>query len=47
MNPWDTAELKALVEGLVFTAEAPVKAERLAEFLEVERSRVHDLLRDL
>jgi segregation and condensation protein B len=47
MNPWDTAELKALVEGLVFTADAPVKAERLAEFLEVERSRVVDVLREL
>ncbi|HKK01954.1 MAG TPA: SMC-Scp complex subunit ScpB [Desulfuromonadales bacterium] len=43
----DTIEFKALVEGLVFAAEAPVKAERLAEFLEVERSRVLEVLRTL
>ena len=47
MNPLDTIEFKALVEGLVFAAEAPVKAERLAEFLEVERSRVLEVLRTL
>ena len=44
MNPWDTAELKALVEGLVFAAETPVKAERLAEVLDAERGLVLEAL---
>ncbi|MBE0599662.1 MAG: SMC-Scp complex subunit ScpB [Desulfuromonadales bacterium] len=43
----DTAELKAAVESLVFVSPAPVRAERLAEALEVERGVVVALLREL
>lgn len=43
----DTAELKSLLEGLVFASPAPIRAERLAELLEEDRRRVARLLADL
>lgn len=43
----DTAELKTLVEGLVFVSESPVRAERLAEVLETDRRRVARALEEL
>ena len=43
----DTAELKGAVESLVFVSEVPLRAERIAEVLEVEKGRVLESLRDL
>lgn len=43
----DTAELKSLVEGLVFVSDTPVKAERIAEALETEKRRVVQALAEL
>jgi segregation and condensation protein B len=43
----DTAELKAILESLVFVSEFPVRAERLAEATDAERGRVLALLREL
>jgi segregation and condensation protein B len=43
----DTPELKPLVESLVFAAEAPLRAERIAELLDTERGRVLQALREL
>lgn len=43
----DTAELKTILESLVFVSESPVRAEKLAEVVEVERSRVVQLLQEL
>jgi segregation and condensation protein B len=43
----DTAELKAVVESLVFVSEAPIKPERIAEALDVEKKRVVQALEEL
>lgn len=43
----DTAELKTLVEALVFVSKDPVRAERIAEALDVETTRVTDVLHGL
>lgn len=43
----DTDELRPLVESLVFAAEEPLHAERIAEALEVGRGEVLAILRDL
>lgn len=43
----DTAELKAVVESLVFVSESPVKPERIAEALDVEKKMVARVLEDL
>lgn len=45
--PLDTAELKAVVEGLVFVSEAPIKPERIAEALDMEKGRVIQVLEEL
>lgn len=42
-----TSDLKAIIEGLLFVAEAPLKAERIAEVLDCERAEVLPLLREL
>lgn len=42
-----TSEWKAIVEGLLLAAEGPLRAERIAEALEVERGEVVQLLCDL
>lgn len=41
------SELKPLVEALLFGADGPLRSERLAEVLEVERSAVVEVLRTL
>ena len=41
------ADIKALVECLVFAADVPVRAERLAETLGEEKGRVQAVLREL
>ncbi len=43
----DTNNLKGLVEALVFAADAPLKAERIAEVLEVEKAQVLAVLKML
>ncbi len=43
----DTSELKMVVEGLVFASDAPLKAERIAEVLEVEKGEVSRMLGEL
>jgi segregation and condensation protein B len=43
----DTDEIKGAVECLVFASDAPLRAERIAEVLEVEKSRVSECLRAL
>ena len=43
----DTAELKAVVESLVFVSEAPISPERIAEALDVEKKRVIQVLEEL
>lgn len=43
----DTSELKAIVESLVFVSDAPLRPERIAEALDVERGRVMQILREL
>lgn len=43
----DTAELKAVVESLVFVSEAPIRAERIAEALDVEKKKVLQALEEL
>lgn len=43
----DTAELKAVVESLVFVSEAPIRPERIAEALDVEKKKVVQALKDL
>ncbi len=42
--PLDTDELKPLVEALVFASEAPLRAERIAEILEVDKAAVSTVL---
>jgi segregation and condensation protein B len=43
----DTSELKAIVESLVFVSDMPLRPERIAEAIEVERGRVVQILREL
>ncbi|HXV21274.1 MAG TPA: SMC-Scp complex subunit ScpB [Desulfuromonadales bacterium] len=43
----DTSELKAIVESLVFISDIPLRPERIAEAIEVERGRVVEILREL
>lgn len=43
----DTAELKGVVESLVFVSETPVRCERLAETLEIDRDRIRLVLQEL
>lgn len=43
----DTSELKAIVESLVFASDTPLRPERIAEAIEVERGRVLQILREL
>lgn len=43
----DTANLKPMVEALVFVSESPLKAEQLAEVLDVDKALVAALLREL
>jgi segregation and condensation protein B len=43
----DTAEIKGAVECLVFASDAPLRVERIAEVLEIEKSRVSECLRAL
>jgi len=40
----DTSELKAIVESLIFVSETPLRAERIAETIDVEKSRVQAAL---
>ena len=43
----DTAEIKTIVESLLFAADAPLKAERLAEALDLDKDVVVTALRQL
>jgi segregation and condensation protein B len=43
----DTSELKAIVESLVFVSDVPLRPERIAEAIDVERGRVVQILREL
>jgi segregation and condensation protein B len=43
----DTNERRAIVEGLVFATDGPVKPEHLADLLEMEKGEVLGILRDL
>lgn len=43
----DTSELRAIVESLVFVSDIPLRPERIAEAIEVERGRVVQILREL
>lgn len=43
----DTAEMKSVVESLVFVSEAPIRAERIAEALDVEKKKVVRVLEEL
>jgi segregation and condensation protein B len=43
----DTSELKAIVESLVFVSDTPLRPERIAEAIDVERGRVLQMLREL
>lgn len=43
----DTAELKRVAEGLVFVSEAPLKIDRIAETLDIERVQAKHLLEEL
>jgi len=43
----DTSELKVIVESLIFVSETPIRAERIAETLDVEKGRVQRVLREL
>jgi len=43
----DTSELKAVVESLVFVSDIPLRPERIAETIDVERGRVVQILREL
>jgi segregation and condensation protein B len=45
--PLATDELKPIVEALVFVSESPIKAEQIAEALDVEKARANGLLREL
>jgi segregation and condensation protein B len=43
----DTGDLKPIIEALIFVSEAPVRAEQIAEALDVEKQVVVPLLRQL
>jgi len=43
----DTSELKAIVESLIFVSESPLRAERIAETIDVEKARVQTVLNAL
>jgi len=43
----DTSELRAIVESLVFVSEAPLRPERIAEAIDVDRGEVVRVLREL
>jgi segregation and condensation protein B len=43
----DTVDLKPIIEALIFVSESPVKAEQIAEALDVEKQVVIPLLRQL
>jgi segregation and condensation protein B len=43
----DTAELKALVEALLFVSDSPVRLERLAEVLECDKAAVGQAIDEL
>lgn len=43
----DTSEAKPVIEALLFAADGPLKVERLAEILDVERGVVQQALREL
>jgi len=45
--PLDTSELKAVVESLIFVSESPLRAERISETIDVEKSRVQAVLKEL
>ncbi len=45
--PLDTDELKQLVEALVFASDTPLKVDRIAELLEIDKSEVSPILADL
>lgn len=46
-SPLDTREVKAIVEALLFAAETPLKVEKIAELLGLERGLLSALLREL
>jgi len=43
----DTAELKTVIESLIFVSESPLRSERLAEVLEVEPARIAQAVQEL
>ncbi|BCR05160.1 segregation and condensation protein B [Desulfuromonas versatilis] len=43
----DTAELKVVIEAMVFASETPLRPERVAEALEIDRSAAKAVLDDL
>lgn len=43
----DTVDLKPIVEALIFVSESPVRADQIAEALDVEKQVVAPLLRQL
>jgi segregation and condensation protein B len=43
----DTREVKAIIEALLFAAEAPLKSEKIGELLGLERGMISALLREL
>lgn len=43
----DTREVKAIIEALLFAAEAPLRVEKLIELLGLERGVIASLLREL
>ncbi|RME33808.1 MAG: SMC-Scp complex subunit ScpB [Deltaproteobacteria bacterium] len=44
MKALDTNELKSLVEALVFVSDTPVRLDKLAEALQVDRTRLNGIL---
>jgi segregation and condensation protein B len=47
MTPLDTADLKSLIEGLLFAAPGPLAVDTLARVVEAEPARVEQVLRQL
>lgn len=45
--PLDTRELKAIIEALIFAADGPLRSERVAEVLGLERAQITPLLREM
>lgn len=43
----DTREIKTIIEAMVFAAEGPLRAERIAEILQLERGLLNSLLREM